>query len=217
MERILEAELMDDQQQALAYAEADFSASNQAYVDLVLAGAPAGLGRVLDIGCGPADVDVLLAASSPASQITAVDGSAAMIELARRAVAAAGLDGRIRLVQAYVPGLSLEERSFDTILSKDFLHHLPDPAALWGEARRLGRPGAAVVVMDLVRPESPQAAQAIVEAVAADEHPLLKEDFYNSLCAAFTLAEVAEQLGQAGLDLAVRQVSERHMLISGRL
>jgi ubiquinone/menaquinone biosynthesis C-methylase UbiE len=217
MERILEAELMDDQQQAVAYAQADFSASNQAYVDQVLADLPAPLGRVLDIGCGPADVDIRLAAASPASQITAVDGSAAMIELARRAVAAAGLAERIRLVEGYVPGLDLAERSFDVVLSKDFLHHLPDPAVLWAEARRLGAPGAALYVMDLVRPESPAAARAIVEAVAGDEHPLLKEDFYNSLCAAFTLDEVAEQLGQAGLDLEVRQVSNRHMLITGRL
>ena len=130
---------------------------------------------------------------------------------------AAGLDGRIRLVQGYVPGLALDERSFDAILSKDFLHHLPDPDALWAEARRLGRPGAAVFVMDLVRPDTPQAARAIVEAVAANEHPLLKEDFYNSLCAAFTVAEAAEQLRRAGLDLDVRQISDRHMLITGRL
>lgn len=217
MERILEAELMDDQQQAAAYAQADFSASNQAYVDGVLADLPAPLGRVLDIGCGPGDVDIRLASASPACQITAVDGSAAMIGLARRAVAEAGLAERIRLVEGYVPGLDLAERSFDVVLSKDFLHHLPDPAGLWSEARRLGAPGAALYVMDLVRPESPAAAMAIVEAVAADEHPLLKEDFYNSLCAAFTLAEVAEQLRQAGLDLEVRQVSDRHMLITGRL
>jgi hypothetical protein len=37
MERILESEIMGDEQQALAYAKADFSTSNQWYVDHRLA------------------------------------------------------------------------------------------------------------------------------------------------------------------------------------
>ncbi len=51
--------------------------------------------------------------------------------------------------------------------------------------------------------------------VAAREDPILREDFYNSLCAAFTIEEVREQLVTAGLDLMVARVSDRHMLISG--
>ena len=58
----------------------------------------------------------------------------------------------------------------------------------------------------------------IVEAAAGDESPLLKEDFYNSLLAAFTLEEVAEQVAAAGLGgLWPAQVSERHWLVSGRV
>lgn len=88
---------------------------------------------------------------------------------------------------------------------------------LWGEARRLGRSGAAVYVMDLIRPGSPPAAREIVEAVAPNEHPILKTDFYNSLCAAFTIDEVRAQLSEAELPLVVAAVSNRHMLISGLL
>ncbi len=83
--------------------------------------------------------------------------------------------------------------------------------------RRLGRPGAAVYVMDLMRPDSPLAAREIVERVAPREHPILKEDFYNSLCAAFTVAEVRGQLESAGLPLTVEAVTERHMRIKGLL
>jgi hypothetical protein len=72
--------------------------------------------------------------------------------------------------------------------------------------------------MDLLRPESPERAAAIVEANAAGEHPLLKEDFYNSLLAAFTLEEVAGQLAAAGLgSLRSQQTSDRHWLVSSRL
>ena len=215
MERILEPELMEEQQQAIAYAKADFSTSNQWYVDHLLQDYPRAFENVLDIGCGPGDVMLRLAASQPQVRITAIDGSGAMIGLARKAVEQARLQQRIVLLQGYIPGVALEEHSFDAILSKDLLHHLPEPMVLWQEAKRLGRRGAVVYVMDLTRPDTPQAARSIVETVAGGEHPLLKEDFYASLCAAFTVEEAKQQARQAGLPLDVAQVSDRHMVIKG--
>jgi len=105
----------------------------------------------------------------------------------------------------------------NAILSKDLLHHLPDPMVLWSEARRLGRSGTAIYVMDLMRPESPEAAHDIVESVARDELPILKADFYASLCAAFTLEETKAQVKRSGLPLEVTQVTDRHMVIKGML
>ena len=88
---------------------------------------------------------------------------------------------------------------------------------LWREVSRLGRTGGAVAVMDLIRPATPGDARRIVDAVAAGEDPILREDFYNSLCAAFTIDELREQLATAGLTFEVMQVSDRHMLIRGLL
>jgi len=215
VDRVLEPELMDNERQSIAYAKADFSASNQYFVDGLIRDFPGHLHRAVDIGCGPGDVVIRLARAAPHIHITAIDGSAPMISLARAAVRQAGLDSRVTLANGYIPGVALEERSYDAVLSKDLLHHLPDPSALWKEIVRLGRPGAAVYVMDLVRPSTPADAQRIVDNVAANEDAVLREDFYNSLCAAFTLDEAGEQLLQASLDLRVTRVSERHMLISG--
>lgn len=217
MLRVLEPEIMDDAEQALAYARADFATSNQSFVDSLLADYSEPLLDVVDIGCGPCDVMVRLARAQPSTRITAVDGSAAMIELGVQAVREVGLEARVTAMQGTIPGLALPERSFDAVVSKDLLHHLPDPAALWSEARRLGRPGAILYVMDLIRPETQQDARAIVERVASNEHPILKQDFFNSLCAAFTIEEVKLQLQDAGLALQVRCIGDRHMLIQGRL
>jgi len=71
--------------------------------------------------------------------------------------------------------------------------------------------------MDLYRPESVETARRIVEDVSPDEDPILKRDFYDSLCAAFTVGEIEEQLRSTHLNLQVAQVSERHMLIKGLL
>jgi ubiquinone/menaquinone biosynthesis C-methylase UbiE len=218
MQRTLEPEIMDDGEQSLAYAKADFSSSNQWFVDNLLADYPAtALHKVIDIGCGPCDVMLRLARARPDIRITAIDGSSAMIELARASVRTQGQEGRIVPIQGYIPGLALDEHSFDAVLSKDLLHHLPDPMVLWNEARRLARQGAAIYVMDLIRPATQQAARDIVESVAPREPPVLKEDFYNSLCAAFTIEEAAAQVRQARLLLEVAQVSDRHMLIKGVL
>jgi ubiquinone/menaquinone biosynthesis C-methylase UbiE len=217
MKRILEPELMDDEHQSLAYAKADFSASNQWFVDQLRAEFPQYLERVVDLGCGPADVLIRLAKAAPDIQITAIDGSRPMITLAQRAVRMAGLEAQIKLMRGHMPGLPLEEHSYDAVLSKDLLHHLPDPSALWKEAQILGRPGALVFVMDLCRPETPDAARRIVDETASTEDPVLKRDFYNSLCAAFTVDEVKDQLRHARQDFQVAQVSERHMLVKGVL
>jgi ubiquinone/menaquinone biosynthesis C-methylase UbiE len=216
MERAPEPELMEDEQQSLAYAQADFSASNQFFVDRLVRDFPGHLGAVVDIGCGPADVVIRLARAVPSARITAIDGSAPMLALARNAVAAAGLDHHITLHCGRIPG-PLRDHAFDAVISKDLLHHLPDPSVLWKEAVLLGRPGAAIVVMDLVRPSSTEEARRIVEEVSGNEAAILKEDFYNSLCAAYTVDEVRAQLASAGLQLGVEQVSERHLMVAGRI
>lgn len=217
MERILEPELMDDEPQSVAYAQADFSTSNQFFVDSLVRDYPTHLREVIDIGCGPADVVIRLARAAPAAAVTALDGSAPMIALARAATRAAGLDDRIALLHTRIPGPPPADRSFDAVLSKDLLHHLPDPHVLWNEVKRLGRPGAAVYVMDLVRPETPEAAQAMVTEGAGSENPILQRDFYNSLLAAFSIEEVRQQLNNAQLRLTVALAGPRHMLIKGNL
>ena len=217
MERRPEPELMDDEQQSMAYAQADFSTSNQLYVDSLVRDFPTYLRAVVDIGCGPADVVIRLAKATPHVRITALDGSGPMIALGRSAARTAGVDDRLTLLHTRIPGPPPASQSFDAVLSKDLLHHLPDPGVLWKEVKRLGRPGAAVYVMDLVRPDSEETAHAMVKEGAGSEHPILQHDFYQSLLAAFTMDEVRAQVTAAGLDLTVAPIGVRHMLIKGTL
>jgi ubiquinone/menaquinone biosynthesis C-methylase UbiE len=215
MKRIPEREIMDDQEQAIAYAKADFSSSNQMFVDKLLEDHSARLSSVVDIGCGPCDVVIRLARARPSIRITAVDASDPMIRLARQAVLAAGLTEQITVIKGRVPGLALEDNDYDAILSKDLLHHLPDPMVFWEQLKRLAKAKTAVYVMDLSRPQTKEQARDIVESVSAEERPILKQDFYDSLLAAFTVDEIAEQLHKCRLSLKVRQVSERHLLAKG--
>lgn len=218
--RIPEPELMDEAAQAEAYARADFEGPNEAFVEHLRALFPTlpTAARVLDLGCGPADIPVRLARRHDAWTFTAVDGAGAMLRFAREAVDAAGLGGRIELLEARVPTAAIPRRSFDVVVSNSLLHHLPDPSALWRTARVAGRQGAAVLVMDLVRPETEDDARAIVDAYARDEPEVLRHDFFHSLRAAFRPGEVRDQLRDAGLPhLLVDRVSDRHLLVHGIL
>jgi SAM-dependent methyltransferase len=221
MKRVPEPELMDAAEQAEAYAAADFDAPNAAFVGHVetFLGRRMLHGRVLDLGCGPADICVRLARRHPGARFDAVDGSAAMLACARRrleeipAVAA-----RIRLVEARLPTRTLPAGAYDFVISNSLLHHLHAPAVLWRTVRDCARPGAGVVVMDLFRPHTAVEAQDLVERYAAGEPDVLRTDFYNSLLAAFTPDEVRAQLDREGFGtFEVREVSDRHLLVTGRL
>ena len=62
MQRIPEPELMDEAEQARAYAQADFAEPNQRFVDCFEAEFPElQQGAVLDLGCGPGDIVLRLA------------------------------------------------------------------------------------------------------------------------------------------------------------
>lgn len=218
MERVLEPELMDDPEQALAYARADFEEENQGFVDRFVRDFPdAAEGHIVDLGCGPADIPIRLARALPRCRITAVDGSPAMIRLAEDAVNAAGLSDRIALRCERIQTLKLAEPA-DAVISNSLLHHLPNPLQFWHALRRLAKPGAPVLVMDLLRPESPEVAQAIVDRYAANEAPILRRDFYNSLRAAFTEDEVAAQLAELNLSrLLIDVPDDRHWVVGGRV
>jgi hypothetical protein len=95
---------------------------------------------------------------------------------------------------------------------------MPDPYLFWNEVVRLGKPGGVVLIMDLFRPESPKRAHEIVEQYSGSEAPVLKEDFFNSLCAAFTLREIRHQLRSRGLGgLVCELASDRHWIVWGHL
>ena len=180
MKRVLEPELMDDAAQARAYAKADFAEENQGFVDRFREYFPdwAG-GHVVDLGCGPGDIPIRFLRSFPDARVTAVDASRPMLDLAAEAIARSGLANRITLCCERFQSLNLPEQA-DALLSNSLLHHVPNPLQFWFRLKQLAKPGACVLVMDLLRPDSPEAAQALVDQYAGNEDPILKRDFNNS-------------------------------------
>jgi len=216
MDRLLEPELMDDPEQALVYARADFEKENQGFVDRFRDYFPEFTeGHILDLGCGPGDIPVRFAQGFLSCRITGVDASEPMIRLAVEAVKQAGLADRIAFRCERFQSLSLAE-PVDAAVSNSLLHHVPNPLRFWYRLRQLVKPGSPVLMMDLLRPDSPEEAQDIVNRYAATEPEMLRRDFYNSLLAAFTEDEVASQLAEMNLSrLIIDVVDDRHWVVSG--
>ncbi|MBK1648067.1 class I SAM-dependent methyltransferase [Rhabdochromatium marinum] len=226
MQRRPEPELMDTAEQAIAYARADFRDSNNLFIRLLEQHWPdSGAAKrngctAIDLGCGPADIVLRFLRAWPQAHCTAVDGSAAMLAEAQHLLdATPELQPRAQLVQATLPDPSLGQQCFDLILSNSLLHHLHQPEGLWHSVRQLGRPGAFVLIMDLLRPPEPSWVEALVKTYAAGEPEVLCNDFRHSLRAAFEPAEVQAQLRAAELDgaLDVHVVSDRHLAVWGQL
>jgi SAM-dependent methyltransferase len=235
MNRICEPELMLEPIQARAYAEADFNGSDRAFTTriLTLLAAPAATQaerpplRIVDLGCGPGNISFRLASAIPEALLLGIDGAAAMLEAARARQALEPrrwpglrfLQGRLPLAPEALAGLSTPFRPpYGLLVSNSLLHHLHDPAVLWGSIQTLAAPGALVVVRDLRRPMTETAVRGLMRRHAARAPVVLRRDFSHSLRAAFRPREVADQLKAAGLShFTVKELGDRHLEVVGRL
>lgn len=222
MDRITEAELMQGEEQAKAYAFADFSTAHNLFIETIqqkFTDIPLNFNDVvLDLGCGPCDITRRFANAYPDVGFHAVDGAFEMLKFAQQLNYKTGLSDRIKLIEACLPDAQLPQQHYHIIISNSLLHHLHDPLVLWKTIQQHAKPFAHVFVMDLIRPLDEQTVKFLSNEYTENEPDILKQDFENSLRAAFTLEEVKQQLEETGLmNLKVEQVSELHMIIYGTL
>ncbi|MCB9832994.1 MAG: methyltransferase domain-containing protein [Planctomycetes bacterium] len=215
MERELEPEFMDDAAEASSYDAMDHSLPNSAFVDrLVELGAS---GLILDLGCGPGHIPPLIVARLPEVRVLGLDAASTMLVIAERRRLASAAPERIEYRLGDAKTLPFADASFDGVVSNTVLHHIPDPLAFLAEAARVLRPGGLLLVRDLFRPETAEAALELVARHAADADPDQQELFRASLHAALTAEELralADEVGFEDADIVID--SDRHMSLQRR-
>ena len=220
LKRQVEPELMNATDQVEAYAAADFSHSDQALVEWIAHRFPAGLGeRLIDLGCGPGNIALLLVKRWPQLEVLGVDGAPKMLAVAKERAKFLPLDQARRLEwqQACLPDPTLPGGA-SAVVSNSLLHHLHEPAVLWNSIKHVAAPGCVVVIHDLRRPHNEEGLQQLVERHAATAPAVLKRDYEASLRAAFSAEEVQQQLQQAQLpQLKVMEREDRYLTVWGQL
>jgi len=211
LRRVLEPEVMDTEQDAVEYDSMDFAEVNLAFGQRALELAPASE-NVLDIGTGTARIPIVIIQSSPAGlHIHAIDLSQEMLKLAHKNIEAAHLTDRITIQLVDAKRLPFADSTYDMVISNSLVHHIPDPSHFFTEAGRVVKPGGAIFMRDLMRPQSMNDVDALVHQYVGDADPYQQKLFRDSLCASLTVVEVEEFISKAGIAGAhVVQSSDRH-------
>jgi ubiquinone/menaquinone biosynthesis C-methylase UbiE len=104
--------------------------------------------RVLDIGCGTAGPDLVIARELSAGRVIGIDVEAFLIEKGRKNVVDAGLEQVIELRLVEAGPLPFDDESFDIVFNKDSLIHVEDKSGLYREVVRVLRPGGRFAASD---------------------------------------------------------------------
>lgn len=214
--RVLEPEVMDSPEEARDYDAMDHAEVNARFVaDFLALHGPCRGGTVLDVGTGTARIPIALCRADPAARLVAIDLSGHMLDLARRNVAAKGLEGRIELIRADAKAMGRPAGSCEAVVSNSIVHHIPEPARVLAEMAELVAPGGTLFVRDLARPSTRADLDRLVETYAGSESDHARRMFADSLHAALTAPEVrtlARDLGLPGG--AVAMTSDRHWTLA---
>lgn len=210
MQRITEPEVMDSLQDALEYDAMDFLEVNIAFAKRAIELGPV-QGLILDAGTGTARIPILMGQMRPQWQIIGIDLAQSMLQVGQKNVEQARLQQQIKLEFVDAKKLPYLDSHFDMVVSNSLIHHLPNPLPFLIELKRVLKANGAIFLRDLMRPNSLETLEEIVEREAGNCNDYQKGLFRDSLYAAFTLDEVNELMQQAGLvGVNVYQSSDRH-------
>lgn len=143
---------------------------------------------VLDLGSG-AGADVLISARrvGPSGKAIGLDMTDAMLQLARRNAAKAGVSNA-EFINGYLEELPLGDGSVDVVISNCVVNLSADKPRVLKEAARVLRPGGRFAVSDVI------ADANMDDATKAD-----MQAWTGCIAGALTEAEFREQLAAAGL------------------
>lgn len=125
-----------------------------------LLGAPPHARRALDVACGTGYGAIGLALAGLADEVHATDLSTEMVRRTRANAAQTRVDVHLALNDA--ERLPYADNSFDLVVARGALHHLPDPLGALSEIRRVLEPGGTAIVLAEPTPAGEAQVGAVV-------------------------------------------------------
>jgi ubiquinone/menaquinone biosynthesis C-methylase UbiE len=162
MGRVLEPEVMEGDAEAAAYDELDRLWGDVIFQGFAESAARMGVrrGRVLDVGTGAGRIAIRLARLNPDLDITGIDLSNSMLDLARRNAANAEV-ANVRFASGDAKRIPYDDHSFDLVICHQLLHQLPEPSICVAEIGRVAKPGGGILIRDVRRLSEPAMTLAL--------------------------------------------------------
>ncbi len=131
-------------------------------------------GRVLDVGCGGGQFALKLKDQRPDLDVTGLDVTQEMIELARERASKRGIEATFDCGNAL--NLPYESNNFDYVLSLGSIKHWPNQQTGLSECVRVLKPGGTLQVIELQK--GLHLAEYYSFLCDLDHPPVLREFFY---------------------------------------
>ncbi|MFX1475536.1 MAG: class I SAM-dependent methyltransferase [Promethearchaeota archaeon] len=149
-------------------------------------------GTLVDVGCGPGYLIVLIAKKFPSLQIIGMDIAQNMVNAATRNITARGLAKRVDFRQGDIHHLPFNDGTLDFVVSTLALHHWEHPSQALREIHRVLNPGGQFLIYDFRRDALGLVKwflRFITNRIAPKPLRLVNEPF-GSLLSAYTPEEV---------------------------
>ncbi len=107
--------------------------------------------HVLDVGCGTGSLTLTAqGAAGPSGQVYGIDASPEMIDVAKKKVTSSRLPVHFQL--GLIEQLDFPDATFDVVITRLAMHHLPDDLKRRGRAEilRVLKPGGRLLIADFV-------------------------------------------------------------------
>ena len=231
MERTVEPELMEGEDQVNSYAKADFSEGENKLINQInyyLIKNNIILNEkdlIVDLGCGPGNISEKLSKKWPKSMVVGIDGSKEMIRIAKLNKENPSSRDRfknLRYICADIKKIQLSDistkKKISLLVSNSLIHHI---TYLDDFYKCIGRLSSNLTInfhKDLKRPNDEKLAQELKEKCAEKNNDILTNDYYASLKASYTSKELKNYIFENKLSsLEVFEEGDQYLVIYGKV
>ena len=231
MERTVEPELMEREDQVVSYAQADFSEGENnliKQIDHYLIKNNINLNEkelIVDLGCGPGNISEKLSIKWPKAKVVGIDGSKEMIRIAesnKKNSLNLSRSKNLSYICADIKNLKPSEiyieKNISLLVSNSLIHHIIYLDDFFNCIERLSTDSTINFHKDLKRPNDEKSAKLLKEKCGEKYNDILTNDYYASLKASYTSKELKDFIFENKLtSLEVFEEGDQYLVIYGKV
>ena len=231
MDRTVEPELMEGEDQVISYAKADFSEGENNLINQInyyLVKNNINLNKqelIVDLGCGPGNISEKLSIKWPNARVVGIDGSKEMIRKAESKKNKSSNRNRfenLRYICADIKKIEASEfflgENISLLVSNSLIHHITYLDDFFNCIKRLSTSQTINFHKDLKRPDNEQIALELKEKCADKYDDILTDDYYASLKASYTSKELRNFIFEKKIFcLEVFEEGDQYLVIYGKV